>query len=232
MNFNKTLILHWNELRKFFELNRDIFIRTLALIFAFSFFTAKSAQAGEMILAANTILINLWTIMSYGIDGFAFAAESLVGKFFGAGDRKHLNQAVKYSFLWGVGLGIIISVVYFLFPQIILSIFTDKQNIIDLALSFMIWTIIAPIINSFCYIWDGIFIGATASVAMRNAMLVCLFIIYLPLYFLLYDSMQNHALWLALSVFMVSRGISLAIYYKREVVNKLPAGNKSLALEI
>ncbi len=160
--------------------------------------------------------------MSYGIDGFAFAAESLVGRYVGAGDRKNLSRAVRYTFYWGIGMSIIISLCYVLFPEQIIGIFTNKADVITLALSMMIWTMIAPVISSFCYIWDGIFIGATASVAMRNAMLVCLFVFYLPVYYLLKDEIHNHALWLALTIFMISRGISLAIYYKREILNKMP----------
>jgi multidrug resistance protein, MATE family len=220
-NFNKNILLKWSELSKFFAVNRDIFIRTLALIFAFSFFTAKSAESGEMILAVNSILINLWTVMSYGIDGFAFASESLVGRYVGANDRHNLNKAVRYSFYWGVGMACLFSLTYALFPESILSIFTDKIDVIVLAQNFMIYTMIAPVISSFCYIWDGIYIGATASVVMRNAMLICLFFIYLPIYYLLRGSLDNHALWLALTIFMISRGISLAVYYKREIVNKL-----------
>jgi MATE family multidrug resistance protein len=113
------------------------------------------------------------------------------------------------------------SLSYAVFPESILSIFTDKADVIALAQNFIIWTMMAPVISSFCYIWDGIYIGATATAIMRNAMLICLFIIYLPIYYLLRGSLDNHALWLALTVFMISRGISLAIFYKREIVNKL-----------
>jgi len=226
--FKKNLVLKWSELSKFFAVNRDIFIRTLALIFAFSFFTAKSSESGEMFLAANSILINLWMVMSYGIDGFAFAAESLVGRYVGAGDRQNLNKAVRYIFYWGVGMAGVITLSYVLFPESILGIFTNKPDIITLAMSYMIWTMIAPIISSFCYIWDGIFIGATASAAMRNAMLICLFVFYLPVYYFLKDIIHNHALWLALTVFMITRGISLSIYYKREILNKLPVISPAL----
>ena len=219
--FNMRAVLNWPELTKFFAVNRDIFIRTLALIFAFSFFTAKSAEAGELILAANAILINLWTIMSYGIDGFAFAAESLIGLFFGAKDRKNMKKAVRFSFYWGVGFSLVITMAYVFFPRQILAVFTDKSQVITLAMTYMVWTMVAPVISSFCYIWDGIFIGATASVAMRNAMLVCIFLFYLPVYYLLRDPLGNHALWFALVLFMLVRGISLALYYPRAILAKI-----------
>lgn len=214
-------ILDWPELSRFFAVNRDIFIRTLALIFAFSFFTAKSAESGELILAANAILINLWTIMSYGIDGFAFASESLIGLFFGAKDRPNLNKAVRYSFYWGTGLALIFTLVYAVFPLQILGLFTDNQQVLNMAMTYMFWTMLAPVISSFCYIWDGIFIGATASVAMRNAMLICIILFYLPAYFLLRNAFDNHALWFALVLFMLVRGITLALYYPRAVLARI-----------
>ncbi len=218
VRIDKRAVLRWQEVKKFYKLNFDIFIRTLALIFAFSFFTAKSAEAGELILAANAILMNLWTIMSYGIDGFAFAGESLTGRYVGAGDRKNLLRVIRYSFFWGIGFGTILVLIYWIFDKPILSVFTDKTDVLQLALIYMPWTIIAPVINSFCYIWDGIFIGATASSAMRNAMIVNLLLFFLPLYYVLEPVIGNHGLWLALTVFMLSRGILLSFLARKHVL--------------
>jgi len=212
------IILDWQKLRKFFILNTDIFIRTLSLVFAFSFFTAKSSEAGEEILAVNSILINLWTIMSYGIDGFAFAAESLIGRFIGENNKDKFIQAVKYSFYWGIGLGAFILLVFAVAPEQIISIFTNKQEIISLAMVFMLWTIVAPVINGFCYIWDGIFIGATASTAMRNSSLINTFLIFLPVYYLTVPYLGNHGLWLAMTIFMISRGVILTLLYKKQIL--------------
>jgi MATE family multidrug resistance protein len=156
--------------------------------------------------------------MSYAIDGFAFASESLVGKFYGAKDRKQLILSIRYSFYWGIGLGILLAVIYALFSQPILSVFTDKDRIIQLAQIYIIWTIIAPPISSICYILDGIFIGATAASAMRNAMLLSLFLIYLPAYYLLVGVVGNHALWLSLNAFMIARAVFLSLYFKKEIL--------------
>jgi MATE family multidrug resistance protein len=204
--------------RKFFKVSRDIFIRTLILIFAFSFFTAMSAKSGDLILAANTILINLWTIMAYGIDGFAFAAESLIGRYIGAKDVTRLNKAVKFTFFWGFGLALLFTLIYLIFPNWILGIFTNKPDVINLALQLMIWTQMAPIIGCFCYIWDGVFIGATATAAMRNSMIISLFIFYLPVYYLTRDLLGIQALWISLTVFMLVRGITLALLYKPAIL--------------
>lgn len=214
-------IINLTALKKFFAINRDIFIRTLVLIFAFTFFIAKSAESGEIILAVNTILINLWHIMAYGIDGFAFAAESLIGKYFGAKDRFNLKKAVRYSFIWGIGLGLGFSLFYGIFAQPILEIFTNKEQIILLAMSFMIWIIFAPIFSSFCYIWDGIFIGATAGPAMRNGMLISLLIFFFPVYYFARNIFGNHSLWMALTIFMIARGLTLTIFYKNHIIKKI-----------
>lgn len=215
---NKNLLLEKTALRRIFVVNTDIFIRTLALIFAFSYFTAKSAEEGDTILAVNSILLQLINILAYGVDGFAFAAESIVGKYIGADDSSNLKKAVNYSFRWGLGLGVLISLSFWLFDEPILRIFTDKQDIIRLCMSYMTWIIIAPLTNSFCFIWDGIFIGATATAPMRNSMLFCTFAVFVPAYLLLRDYLGNHSLWLALTLFMVMRGVTLTLYSRKHVL--------------
>lgn len=205
-------LLELEPIKKFFSVNRDIFIRTLCLIFTFSFFTAKSAEFGNVILAANTILLQLWMIVSYGIDGFAFAAESLIGRYTGAGDSKKVKQAVKYCFIWGIGIGLGASLVYALFDQSILSLFTNQQNVIDTAMVFFAWTIAGPAVSSFCYIWDGIFIGATATVPMRNSMIIATLLVFLPVYGIGVFYLGNHALWMAMTLFMIARGAALSLF--------------------
>jgi MATE family multidrug resistance protein len=213
-------LINAGELRQFFSVNRDIFIRTLCLIFTFSFFTAKSAEQGDLILAANTILLQLWMVASYGIDGFAYAAESMVGRFKGAKDLPLLKKAVYYNLAWGLSIGLVGSIAYGLFDDQILAIFTDKQNVIDLALSVVFWTVLAPFVSSICYILDGVFIGATATGPMRNTMLVSTFIIFLPVYYIGTMIFGIHGLWLAMVLFMAVRGAALALYLPRTVFNK------------
>ncbi|TFG99605.1 MAG: MATE family efflux transporter, partial [Calditrichales bacterium] len=214
-------IFELTAMKRFFRVGRDIFIRTLVLIFAFSFFTATSAGQGDMVLAANSILINLWTIMAYGIDGFAFAAESLIGRYMGARDRKQLQSAIRHIFAWGLALGILFSAAFSIFPEKILAVFTNKPEVIALALSMMIWTQAAPLISTICYVWDGVYIGATATRAMRNTMIISLAVFYLPVYYLLQPLIPHHALWLALVIFMLARGVTLSIYYKKEILGQL-----------
>lgn len=213
-SFNLSIILAKEKVLKFFQVNIDIFFRTLLLIFTISFFTAKSAEINDEILAANFILMQLWLIIAYGVDGFAFAAESLVGKYFGANDNIHLRKTIKYSFSWGISLGILLSLIYFLFGQKILSIYTSQENVINAALVFLPWVIISPIINSISFIWDGIFLGATATRQMLYSMIISTLLFFLPIYYLTSESLGNHSIWFSLTAFMIVRGITLSLQYR------------------
>ena len=217
-HYIQTELINVDELKKYFVVNRDIFIRTLCLIFTFSFFTAVSARQGDLILAANTILLQFWFIASYGIDGFAYAAESLVGKFTGKGDQEKLKSAVFYNLGWGLALGIAGTFVYLIFGNQILHIFTDKQDVILQSQSVLFWTIIAPLVSSICYILDGVFIGATETRPMRNTMLAATFLIFLPVYYVATPLLGMHGLWLAMVLFMIARGVALGFYLPKTIL--------------
>ncbi len=210
-------ILKLSEISHFFKLNLDIFIRTMSLLFAFSFFTAQSAKLGDVTLAANSVLIQLWMFFSYGIDGFAFAGESLVGNYLGAGKKAFLIKIVRKIFIFGSGLGLLFSFIYALFGEPIGQIFTNNIQVLKMFKIFLPWTIVAPFLNSFCYIWDGIYLGATASKGLRNAMLLVTFGIYLPLHYLLTPLFANHGMWAALLTFMIFRSISLSYLSKKHL---------------
>jgi MATE family multidrug resistance protein len=213
-------VLNWKAIKKFFRVNFDIFIRTIALIFAFSFFTAKSAEFGDSILAANTILLQLWTIFAYGVDGFAYAAESLVAKYKGAMDYKKMKRTVYYLFIWGISMGAAVTLIYILFLEEITALFTSNEQIALLVFAYAGWTIYTPVVNSVCYIWDGIYIGATATKAMRNAMLFVTLAVYIPVYYLTKDSLGNNGLWLSLIFFMFMRGAVLTFMAKWNIFNR------------
>src|SRR6056297_1632116 len=211
-HFIRTELFNPDELKRYFSVNRDIFIRTLCLIFTFSFFTAMSAKQGDLVLAANTILLQLWMVASYGIDGFAYAAESLVGKYKGRRDESGLRKAVLYNMSWGLALGVLGTVIYGLFGNSILRIFTNNTEVIELAQVVLFWTVMAPAVSSFCYILDGIFIGATETAPMRNTMLAATFLFFLPAYYIGTELISIHGLWLAMVLFMLVRGAALMLY--------------------
>ena len=219
INFDLKKIFDVEPLKRFVKVNFDILVRTLSLVFVFSYFTAVSAEMGDDILAVNTILFQLWMILSYGVDGFAFASESLAGKYKGSKDYTMFKRTIRYSFYWGIGLGIIFSFAYLIFGKAILTIYTDQKNLIELGIYYFTWTIAAPVINSICYIWDGIYIGATATKAMRNSMLICTLVIFLPLQLWATSHWGNQGLWFSLLVFMFSRGVILTIFSGKNIFN-------------
>lgn len=197
-------IAEGEKLLAFLRINADIFLRTLCLTGAFGFFYAQSSTQGEMILAVNTILLQFLNWMSYGVDGFAFASESLVGKYKGAEDEPRTRRAIRLSLTWGMGLAALFCLLYGLGGNALLRIFTDQPDVISAAQPFLFWMVLFPLLGTPSYIWDGVYIGLTASKAMRNSMLLA-FVIFLTAY-LLFRSMGNHGLWLAMLVFLIARG--------------------------
>ena len=216
--FKQQALFKIEELQEFLTINRDIFIRTVCLTLAFGFFYSQSAKGGELVLAANVILLQFLNWMSYAVDGFAFAAESLVGKYKGATDDRQVQKSIRYSFIWGMVLAVLFSTTYFFFGENLLYIFTDKEKVIQTALPFLFWMILLPILGTPSYIWDGIYVGLTASKAMRNSMILSL-IIYLFSFFILKTILNEmDALWLSLLIFLFMRGmIQWAIFYKKRL---------------
>ena len=200
-------VLNLPALKRFFGISGDIFIRTLSVLFCHAFFTSKAAALSDTALAINAILLQFIHILAYGTDGFAFAAESLVGRYKGAREITNLKRSVRYSFWWALFLSAGFSLVFGLFGTKLLYFFTDKTDLLIGARPYLIWIAIAPPINSVAYIWDGVFIGATASTPMRNSMLAST-VVFLFAYVLL-KGLGNHGLWLALTLFSIARGATL-----------------------
>ncbi len=201
-------------LKRFFLINRDIFIRTALLVFVFSFFTDRSATQGDLILAINAILLQYFYWLSYGVDGFAFAAESLIGKYKGANDLQQLKRGIRLCFVWGMGLAFSFMVVYWLGGVFLLGVFTKQTAVIEGAKPYLIWLILMPILATPSFIWDGIFIGLTASKAMRDSMLASV-LVFMGCYFWLTPNYGNHGLWLSMCLFMVVRWIIQSVWWFR-----------------
>lgn len=209
--FNRKLLWERTAMARFFNVNKNIFIRTLCLIIALSFFTIRSAAAGDTILAVNSLLLQFFMFFSFLIDGYAHAAEALTGRFVGANNRAALRQSVRLLFAWGGGIAAIFTLVYLVGGEAILQLLTSNPEIIAAARPYLLWTAVIPLISFAAFIWDGIYIGATASVQMRNAMLMSTLLVYFPAYYLLQTHFGNHALWLAFVLFLLARGITLGL---------------------
>lgn len=211
---NWTRLLERNAILALMKANGDIFVRTLCLVFSFGYFTAQSASMGEVILAANSILMHLHSILAYALDGFAHAAEALTGSAYGAGKQKQFKRAVKLTTIWGLVCALFISLVYWLLGGFILQLFTNIDAVLLTATTYLPWTIIAPVVSIWSFQLDGIFIGTGYTREMRNAMIVAM-LIYLILLVLLIPALGNHGLFLSLSLFMVVRALTLGYYYPR-----------------
>jgi MATE family multidrug resistance protein len=209
------------ELKNFIAINKDIFIRTLCIIFVFTFFTTESANTNKTILAVNSLLLQFLFIFSYFMDGFAFAAEALVGKFIGAKNKKGLQRVIHLLFIWGIAISLAFTLFYATSANWILSSLTNSKSTILEAQAYIKWIVLLPILSFVSYLMDGIFIGATASVYMRKTMLAATLLVFIPCYYFLVGRYQNHGLWIAMLGFMLARGLFQMIYYKKAILLKL-----------
>ncbi len=195
--------------RAFFRINGDLFLRTVCLSGAFAFFYARSSESGPALLAVNVVLLQFLNWMSYGIDGFAYAAESMVGRYTGSADRQAFLKAVDLAFRWGTVLAFGYAAVYWLAGTEILRLFTPDADLIELAEDYLGWFVLLPLAGFAAYIWDGVFIGLADSRNMRNTMLWSL-LAYIPALYLLPYWLGNHGAWAALCIFLGMRGILLS----------------------
>lgn len=202
------------EMSRFFQLNSDIFLRTLCLVAVTTFFTSTGARQGDVVLAVNTLLMQLFTLFSYFMDGFAYAGEALTGLFIGSRNREALRGMIRRLFRWGIGISLFFTFLYGVGGRSFLGILTNDVGVIETAMHYTYWVLAIPLAGFAAFLWDGIFIGATASRLMLYAMLVASGSFFL-LYYSLHNVMGNHALWLAFLVYLSLRGIMQTFLWKR-----------------
>ncbi|MCG9584741.1 MATE family efflux transporter DinF [Vibrio tubiashii] len=198
-----------NGLSRFIKLNRDIFLRSLCLQATFTFMTFQGASFGDEIVAANAVLMSFLMMISYGMDGFAYAMEAMVGKAIGAKDREQLNQSLIGTFFWSLVICGLLTLAFGLLGSNLIGLITDISAVHALAMEYLPWLIAMPLVSMWCFLFDGIFVGATKGKEMRNSMFLstCAFF---AIFYLSMD-LGNHALWLAMLSFMAMRGLTLAI---------------------
>lgn len=217
----------WTKLKNFLLVNKDIFIRTMCLVIVFSIFTARSAssdvlsQGEDTILAVNSLLMQFFMFFSFLIDGFAHASEALTGKFIGAKDRESLTKSIRLLFLWGTAISVMFTLLYLLGGNAIFRLLTNNPEVIANAKPYYFWVILVPVVSYVAFLWDGIYIGATAGPQMRNAMLISTLVIFFPAYFLAGKIMGNHGLWFAFILFMIARGVTMQALSKKAVYSKI-----------
>lgn len=210
----KSTIFYAPAIRSFFKVNGDVFVRTFLLTLVTTFFTFVSSGMGEMILAANALLMQFFMLFSYFMDGFAYAGEALTGRYVGANNKVLLAKMLRRLFFWGFVVSAISVVIYLFFPNQILQILTNDKAVIDTTKSFLFWTVLIPITGFAAFLWDGIYIGATASKQMRNAMIFSA-AVFFACYYLATPAMGNNGLWLAFILYLSVRGITQTIWAKK-----------------
>lgn len=200
-------------LKRFFTVNRDIFVRTLFLITVTLSFTAMGSRQGSVVLSANTLLIYFFTLFSYFMDGFAFAAEGLCGRYYGAGDIGSLRLTVRNLIGWGIGLMIVFTAFYIFGGQLLLSLLTDDTTVLTYTKRYIYWAAAIPATGVMAFIFDGVFVGLTRT----RVMLLSAFsgaAVFFLIFFVLYPFLGNHALWLALNLFLFMRGAAEVLAYR------------------
>jgi len=205
------------EYAAFFAVNGNLFVRTIALMFTFTFITAQGARQGGLILAANAILMNLQYLLSFALDGFAHAAEALVGKAVGEKNSAALRRSVTLALRWSLIVAVGFSIFFALAGPSIIALLTDLPDIRATTLRYLPWLILSPLVAVWSYLYDGVFVGATLAREMRDIMLISAFVIFIPAWYAL-QFLGNDGLWLSFMCFLASRGIGMHFYYRRRSI--------------
>ncbi len=208
----KARILAGAELRRLFAINRDIFLRTLMLTLSHAAIVAIASRLGDLVLAANAVLMNLHNLMTFAVDGFSHAAQALCGRSTGARDRGEFRAAVVACSVWGIAFATVFSAVYLFAAGPMVGLITTIPEVRATADAYLLWVAVIPVVSIWAFLLDGIFLGATRTAEMRNAMLVAV-LIYGAALALLVPSFGNHGLWLSLTIFLAARGVTLAVRY-------------------
>ena len=207
-------LIDLKKIKNIFNININIFIRTILLTFSFLWFTYLGSQIGEDYIAANAILINLVFLSAFILDAYAFSTEGMVGYSLGKKDVTLFKKIVQNSFILSSITGLIISIIYFLINNFVINLMSNIEEIRNLSSSYAVWLIIMPLISSFCFQFDGIFIGVSQTKELRNAMIFSVFS-YLVISIFLTGLMGNTGVWISLCIFMILRALSLYYYMDR-----------------
>ena len=214
LEINVRDVFNVNKIQSIFNINFNIFIRTILLTFSFLYFTYLGNSISEDVVAANTILLNLTMLSAFILDAYAFSTEGVVGYSIGAKDKKLLKSVIKNSFILSAASSLIICVIFLIGKNSFIEMMTDIPDIREISFAYSNWVVIIPFISSFCFQFDGIFVGASQTKELRNAMIISVGIYVLSSFYLL-ANFGNTGLWISLSIFFVARAITLLMYVNR-----------------
>lgn len=198
---------------RFFKVSGDIFVRCIFMLAVNLFFIRAGAISGDVVLAVNTLMQQLFHLFSYFMDGIAFAGEAVVGKYYGAGDKRQMHRCVRWLFVWSTSLTMVFVLAYSLFPHGIFTLFTNQCEVVEAAMDYHWWCSLVPLVSMAAFVWDGVFIGVTATRGMLTAVATACALFFL-LYFTLPSSLGNHALWISFVVFLATRSIVQTVIWK------------------
>ena len=203
-------------LKQFFSLNKDIFLRTLCLVAVNLFFTAAGSRESTIVLAVNTLLMTLFTIFSYFMDGFAYAAEALSGKYYGARNMRAFREVVRRTMGFGAVVAVGFTLLYIVGGENFLSLLTSDKQVIAASGEYFWWAVLIPLSGMSAFVFDGIFVGITQSKSMLCSTTVAS-ASFFGLFFGLHPFLGNHALWLAFILYLLLRGIVLFVIYRKKL---------------
>lgn len=207
--FDKTYVFEKSKIKSLITANSDMMIRTICLLFAFAWFVSRSARSGDTVVAANMVLLHMFEVAAYAIDGFAYAAEALVGQAIGAKNLQRYKQALNLSTLWVMLFGALASLLIWVFAPAFIDLLTVNEEVRQMARDYIFWVALTPFLGAACFLYDGIFTGAMATRDMRNMMVLSLGV-YMIAWYVLEPLYGNAGLWAAQCIFFVTRSLSFA----------------------
>lgn len=211
-NVNIRETIHLEKMKRFFAVNRVLFYRTLFLVAVNLYFIVAGAKGGATILAVNSVLMQLFILYSYIMDGFAFGAEALCGRYYGAQDKANFNLALRLIWRWGIGLCVLYTIAYALGGNLFVSILTDDSTVRSAAQCYLPWAALIPLCGLAAFVWDGVFVGITNTKGMLAGTFGGATAFFI-LYYTMYNQLGNHALWLAFNAYLLLRGVIQYIVY-------------------
>lgn len=212
--FNPRLIFNGEEIKKFFSVNADIFLRTVCIVAVNLYFTSAGSRQGPLILAVNTVLMTFYTIFSYFMDGFAYAGEALCGKLYGRRDWDALRSMIRRLLGWGVAVALAFTLLYFFGGNLLVELLTDDGSVVDCARQYRLWSTLVPLTGMAAFVLDGVFVGITASKGML-ASAAASAVLFFAIAIALMPSMGNHGVWLAFIIYLSTRGLVEWMWLKR-----------------
>lgn len=206
---------------RFFKVNSDIFVRCIFMLIVNIYFIRAGAQRGDIILAINTMIQQLFHLYSYFMDGVAFAGEAVVGKYYGARDYSMMHRCVRWLFVWSIAITAVFVITYSIFPNAIFGLFTSQSQVVEAAMHYHWWCALVPVVSMAAFVWDGVFIGVTATRGMLVAVATACVMFFL-VFFTLPHPWGNHALWIAFIVFLTTRSLVQTIIWAHKFHTTAP----------